>query len=75
MNTLKFYREKTGLSQNQVAEKLNVCQQAVAKWEIGTAYPSTAKLPEMAKIYGLTEGEVINAITAAKNTQSETERR
>ena len=34
-NNLKLYRKESGLTQEQVAEKLNVSRQAVAKWENG----------------------------------------
>ena len=37
-------RKNSGLSQEQLAEKLNVSRQAVSKWELGTALPETEKL-------------------------------
>ncbi len=37
-------RKKNGLSQEQLAEKLNVSRQAISKWESGTAVPETEKL-------------------------------
>ena len=32
---LQFLRKHNGLSQEQVAEKLNVSRQAVSRWELG----------------------------------------
>ena len=54
MNDIKNLRENKGLSQENVANKLNVKQQAVAKWEAGKSYPRTDKLPQLAKIFGCT---------------------
>lgn len=42
----KLYQlqKKQGLSQEQLAERLNVSRQAISKWESGTATPETDKL-------------------------------
>ena len=37
-------RKKSGLSQEQLAQQLNVSRQAISKWESGTATPETEKL-------------------------------
>ena len=37
-------RKNSGLSQEQLAEKLNVSRQAISKWESGTAVPESEKL-------------------------------
>ncbi len=37
-------RKKSGMSQEQLAEKLNVSRQAISKWESGSAMPETEKL-------------------------------
>lgn len=37
-------RKKSGLSQEQLAEKLNVSRQAVSKWETGQSVPESDKL-------------------------------
>ena len=34
-NNLKLFRKQNGFTQEEVAEKLNVSRQAVAKWESG----------------------------------------
>ena len=54
MNNLKVLRQKSGLSQIQLAHCLNVSQQAVAKWENGVANPRADTLLEIAKIFGCT---------------------
>lgn len=46
---LKAQREKSGLSQEELADKLDVSRQSVSKWETGESYPS------MEHIFALTD--------------------
>lgn len=46
-------RKKSGLSQEELAEKLNVSRQAVSKWETGAAVPTADKLAEIADFFGV----------------------
>ena len=39
---LKRLRKEKGLTQEQLAERLNVSFQAVSKWECGDGYPDAA---------------------------------
>ena len=48
-----YCRKKAGLSQDGLAEKLDVSRQAISKWENGEAMPETAKLPALAKVFGV----------------------
>ena len=41
---LQKLRTRAGLSQDQLAELLDVSRQAVSKWELGDAVPDTDKL-------------------------------
>ena len=50
-NILK-YRKKSGLSQDELAQKLGVTFQAVSKWENGKSAPDITFLPIMADIFG-----------------------
>jgi transcriptional regulator with XRE-family HTH domain len=50
-NILK-YRKKSGLSQEELANKLGVTFQAVSKWENAKAAPDIAFLPIMADVFG-----------------------
>ncbi|MBQ8401460.1 MAG: helix-turn-helix transcriptional regulator [Clostridia bacterium] len=49
-----YCRKKAGLSQDALAEKLEVSRQAVSKWENGEAVPETGKLPGLSKAFGVT---------------------
>lgn len=49
MRNISELREKAGLTQSALAEKLGVDRSAVAKWESGAASPSFAKVPKLAE--------------------------
>lgn len=36
---IRQYRKKKALSQDSLAERLNVTRQAISNWEMGKAYP------------------------------------
>ena len=59
---LKDHRTRCSMTQEFVAESLNVSRQAVSKWENGTADPSTSNLLKLAKLYGVTAEELIRAV-------------
>jgi transcriptional regulator with XRE-family HTH domain len=45
-------RKASGLTQEALAEKLNISFQAVSKWENGQSLPDIAMLPLLAEIFG-----------------------
>lgn len=49
-NILK-YRKKSGLSQEELANKLGVTFQAVSKWELAKSAPDISFLPTMADVF------------------------
>ena len=49
MIKIKELRLSVGLTQSELAEKLNVLQSTVAMWESGDNTPRTEKLPELAE--------------------------
>ena len=51
-------RLRINLTQEKLAEKLNVTAQAVSKWESGTGMPDIALLPELSAIFGVTIDEL-----------------
>ncbi len=49
-NRIRLAREQTGLTQEEVAEALDVSRQAVGKWETGQSRPSTDNLIRLAQV-------------------------
>ena len=62
-NNLARLRKQKGLSQWDVAEALDVSRQAVSRWEIGTAAPSTDNLIRLSRLYEVTLDELIRSET------------
>lgn len=58
-NIIKNFREKRKLTQLQLAEKLNVSDKAVSKWEIGRGLPDITLLNPLAKALGLSLAELL----------------
>ncbi len=52
-------RKNLGMTQQQLADKLNVTFQSVSKWESGTAYPSTEILCDLATALGVSVDEIL----------------
>lgn len=46
-------RKEAGLSQQDLAERLDVSRQSISKWELGTALPSTENLIGLSRLYGV----------------------
>ena len=59
-------RRAAGLSQEELAEKLNVSRQAVSKWENGAAQPELSKLVELSRLYGVSVDELLSLEEAEK---------
>ena len=59
---LKEHRQRCGMTQELVAESLNVSRQAVSRWETDAAEPSTSNLLALAKLYGVDAGELLRGV-------------
>lgn len=55
---LQSVRRRSGLTQEQFAEELNVSRQAVSKWESGKGYPEMEKILYICNRYGVTLNEL-----------------
>lgn len=62
MNNLKLYRKKSGYTQEQIAEKLGVSRQAVAKWENGDSLPDIENVIALADLYEVTVDYLVRNI-------------
>ena len=57
------FRRKSGLSQEQLAEKVGVSRQAISKWESGASTPELEKLLELSKCFNITLDELVKEET------------
>ena len=58
---LKSLRKEKNISQEKLAQYLNVSFQAVSKWENGSTYPDIELLPEISRFFGITVDELLGA--------------
>ena len=58
-NRIQEYREKHGLSQEMLAEKLGVSRQSVSKWELNQAMPEIDKVVAMSKLFEITTDKLL----------------
>lgn len=49
---IRIYRRKMGLSQNDLAERLNVTRQTVSSWENGKTYPDLDMVVQLSEVLG-----------------------
>ena len=61
---LRNLREKNNLTQDQMAERINVTRQAVSRWETGLTQPN----PEMLKVLSREFNVSINTLLGAPRT-------
>ncbi len=59
-DNIKKFRKVKKLTQEQVAEKLNVSRQTVSKWESGETIPDIYNCCELAKLYEITVDDLLN---------------
>lgn len=57
---IKALREKSGLTQAELAEKLAVSDKTVSKWETAKGYPDISLLEPIAKVFGITITELLS---------------
>ena len=53
-------RKEKGLTQTELAEKLNISNRTVSKWENGDGFPDITILPELSKILGVSVDELLS---------------
>ena len=68
---LREARQKKNLSQNAVAEKLNISRQAVSRWETGKGSPDIATLPLLSDLYDVSIDELLGHETSVSKSQSQ----
>ena len=54
-------RKEKGMTQKDLADRLNITDKAVSKWERNLAFPDTATIPKLAEMLGISVEELMNA--------------
>ena len=66
---LKRLRKERNLTQNQLADALNVSQSTIASWEKGTRQPTTDFIPTLAEFYGISIDRLLGMIDDTPTNQ------
>ncbi len=69
---LKELRKEKELTQEQLAEKLNVSSRTVSRWETGSNMPDIGMLVEMAVFFDVSIPEIISGERKSENMNQET---
>lgn len=68
---LKTLRKEKGLTQEQLAENLNVSGRTVSRWETGTNLPDLSILIQLAEYYEIDIKELLNGERKSENMDQE----
>jgi len=67
---IRKFRTRLGLTQKQLAERINVSDKAVSKWECGSGYPDISLLTALSEVFGTD----ISVLLAGEIDKNETEK-
>lgn len=66
-------RKEKGLSQMYVAEAMEVSRQAISRWEVGAALPSTENLRKLAELYEVSIDALLSDQTVVSHSHQKSE--
>jgi transcriptional regulator with XRE-family HTH domain len=69
-NKLYNLRKQRGLSQEEMANRLNVSRQTVSKWEIGDSTPDMEKLAAISELFDVSLDELVLDKKPAQNKET-----
>lgn len=55
-----YYRRRARYSQQTLADLMGVSRQSVSKWETGESLPEISKLPQLARLFGVTTDHLLS---------------
>ena len=70
---ITYERKRLGLTQDALAQKMGVSNQAVSKWESDLSCPDIMLLPLLADVFGITVDELFGREAKAKEVIKEVE--
>ena len=59
--TISSLRKKKGMTQNEIAEKMNITDKAVSKWERDLSCPDINTISKLADVLDVSVEELLNA--------------
>ncbi len=59
-NRLYELRKQKGLSQEELANRVNVSRQTISKWEVGDSTPDMEKLIALSDLFGISLDELVS---------------
>lgn len=68
---LSALRKANGMTQQEVADKLNISNKTVSKWERDEGCPEIMMLPAIAELYSVTVDEILRGERITKESQEE----
>ena len=68
---IKNLRKEKGMSQEELAEKLNVVRQTVSKWEQNLSVPDSEMLIRIAEVFDVSVSSLLGETVETKDTKSE----
>ena len=68
---LKILRTQKGMSQEELADRLNVVRQTVSKWEKGLSVPDSEMLIKLAEVFEVSVGELLGETIVPETEKSE----
>jgi transcriptional regulator with XRE-family HTH domain len=72
-NKLYELRKSKNLSQEELADRLNVTRQTISKWETNQSTPDFDKIIPLCEIYGISADELLTGVKEEKETLTEKE--
>ena len=70
-NKLYELRKQKGLSQEELANRLNVSRQTISKWEVGESSPDLEKLVAISELFDISLDELVLDKVVKKEETSE----
>ena len=68
---IAFYRKQSGMTQAELAEKINYSDKSISKWESGNGVPDVYTLMQMAKLFKVS----LNDLVGEKAVQTDKQRK
>jgi len=63
-------RKMLGMTQKELAAKMNVTDKAVSKWERGIAFPDVGSIPQLAEVLEISVAELMDAQSDEKQEEA-----